>query len=72
MWTATHMSVQVTLDLARWHVSALYQDDAAAEPVMLVKTGDVRITPYDSPDRILETVVAELVRRSAEEDWRLF
>lgn len=71
MWTAVHLSVQITLDLARWHVSALWRDDAALDPVMLVKSGDVRITPYDSPDRLLETVMREMARRSAEEDWRL-
>lgn len=71
MWTAVHLSVQVTLDLARWHASALWLDDPSVEPVMLNRGGDVRVHPYDSPPQILARVLAEVTRDGAETEWEL-
>lgn len=71
MWTAVHLSVQITVDLARWHASALWLDDPALSPVMLEKAGDVRVHPYDSPDAVLERVLDALQETAAAEDWRV-
>jgi len=71
MWTAVHLSVQLTLDLARWHASALWLDDPALDPVMLTKSGHVRVHPYDSPDAVLARVLDDLTEAAAGEDWRV-
>lgn len=71
MWTRINVTVAVTLDIADWHVSALWLDDPSLEHVMLTKSGEQRVNPWDPPDAILADVLDALCVRVGEEDWRI-
>ena len=71
MWTQVQISVQVTMDVARWHASTSWLDDPGLEPVVLTRTGVVRVHPYEDPVSILDACCEALRKTAAEQDWLL-
>jgi len=71
MWTQVQISVQITMDVARWHATCSWLDDPALEPVVLTRTGVVRVHPYEDPVTVLDACIEGLRKTAAEQDWLL-
>jgi hypothetical protein len=60
MWTSHHLSVSQVWDLAIWTQTATWADDTTSPPVVLLRSGEARIHPYDSPTQVLEAVLRDI------------
>lgn len=69
MWTNAQITVQMTMDIARWHCTASWLDDPGMEPVVLERGGTVRVHPFEDPVNVLNAALDDMTRAAAERGW---
>jgi hypothetical protein len=62
MWTNVALNLTIVWDDALWRMTAIWQESAEDEPVMLEKSGRVSLSGDTSPRNALKRAVAALDR----------